>query len=146
MDREEKMWKAYMTLEASMLMPMILGGIVFTLYLGFYLYNVCLLQQVAYTAALRGSLIKEGSNEQIEEYTKNELNELLSSRLLAIKEWEGRVEVSSGKVRIWVSATTCMPFGEWLSSRLGFWEYETNVQATRMDAVSHIRGIRILGG
>ena len=34
-----------MTVEASLVFPMILGGIIFTIYLGIYLYNVSVIKQ-----------------------------------------------------------------------------------------------------
>ena len=82
MDRKERSLQAYITVEATFLMPLILGGIIFIIYLGFYLYNCCLLQQAAYTAALRGSLIEEGRDSEIRQWTEEELNRLLEQRLL----------------------------------------------------------------
>ena len=88
MDKRKKVWKGYLAVEASLIMPLLISAIIFTLYLGFYLYNVCILHQVAYTAALRGSLVKEGSNAQIEEFTDGQLKELVEGRLLAVKTME----------------------------------------------------------
>ena len=56
--------KAYMTIEAALIFPIILGGIVFTIYLGFYLYNASVIKQVSYIAALRGSQLTESASVQ----------------------------------------------------------------------------------
>jgi hypothetical protein len=39
-NKEQRVTDGYLTTEAAMVMPLLLAGIVFTLYLGFYLYNV----------------------------------------------------------------------------------------------------------
>ncbi len=134
-----------MTVEASLVMPLLFLAIIFTLYLGFYLYNVCILHQVAYTAALRGSLVKEGSNAQIEEFTYSQLEELVEGRLLAVKTRESRVQVSWNKVRVGLSMTVNVPFSGWISEKIGLWTFQTEAEAERLEPVSIIRGIRILG-
>ena len=64
MFKKEK--SAYITLETSLVLPLILGGIIFVLYIGFYLYNFATVKQVAYIAALRGSQTKDVSSAEIE--------------------------------------------------------------------------------
>lgn len=145
MDKKERSLQAYMTVEATFLMPMILGGIIFIIYLGFYLYNCCLLQQAAYTAALRGSLLEERSNSEIRQWTGEELDRLLEQRLLAWKEWGSHVEVSAAEVKVRVWAEGGIPFRGFLSSQIGFWEYETSADAKRLDPVFYIRTLRNIG-
>ena len=43
MDKMKKMYDAYMTLEASFIMPLAVFLIAALMYLSFYLYTVCLL-------------------------------------------------------------------------------------------------------
>ena len=59
-----------MTVEASVVFPMILGGIIVTIYLGIYLYNISVMKQAAYIAALRGSQLITVSSSEKEEYVK----------------------------------------------------------------------------
>lgn len=137
---------AYMTAEASLIMPLILLGMVFTLFLGFYLYNVCILRQAAYTAALRGSLVKEGNTAQIEEYTKEQLEELIGDRLLAVESMECQVEVSLTRVKVRVSLQTYSPLTALVFEQASLWKFEAETVAKRLDIVSFIRGIRMVGG
>jgi len=60
--------KAYMTIEASLIIPVIVGGIIFVLYLGIFLYNSGTIKQTAYIAALRGSQMKNMSQKEMETY------------------------------------------------------------------------------
>ena len=139
-----KYWNGYMTIEASMLMPVVTILIVFMLYLGFYLYNVCLLQQTAYTAALRGSLLKKGSREQVRQYTQAQLKELIGERLLAISDLEQEVQVTLTKVNVSLTMSIKVPFVHLVSEHVSLWNYQAKVSVKRIDPVSIIRGIRKL--
>ena len=75
--------QAYMTVEASLVLPTIIGGIIFILYLGIFLYNYCTINQTAYIAALRGSQIKNVSTDEIDNYVKKQIDELLFQQILA---------------------------------------------------------------
>ena len=52
---------AYMTVEASFVIPMALCLIVLTIYLSFYMYNKCVLTQDCARAAIRNAAMKEGN-------------------------------------------------------------------------------------
>ena len=45
----------YFTVEAALLLPFVMMSIVFMIFLSFYCYDRCILEQCAYAAALRGS-------------------------------------------------------------------------------------------
>ncbi|MBQ9990866.1 MAG: pilus assembly protein [Lachnospiraceae bacterium] len=145
MGRKEGRKNAYMTVEASLIMPLVLLGIVFILFLGFYLYNVCILRQVAYTAALRGSLLTEGSNAEIEEYTEEQLMELVGNRLIAVEDMEYQVEVSLTKVKVKIFLQTYSPLTDLFFEKASLWKFEDEAVAKRLDMVSFIRGIRMVG-
>ncbi len=58
--KEGRQWKgAYMTVEASLLMPMVLCLFVILIYVSFYLYDRCVFQQDAYILCLRESIQKD---------------------------------------------------------------------------------------
>ena len=129
-----------------MIIPLLILAVVFIIFLGFYLYNTCILHQVAYTAALRGSLVKEGNNAQIEAYTHRELEKLIEGRLLAVKGWEGQVRVSGSRVKVELSMDVYIPVGGWLLEKTGLWVFQTNAEARRLEPVSIIRTIRAFTG
>lgn len=133
---------AYMTVESSMIMPVMVVGIVFTIYIGFFLYNVCVIHQTAYLAALRGSRQQELNQEQIEQYTLNQLNQLIRNRLIATKKTEKNVRVSARSVIVSISITINMPFSGFLTEKLGIWKYSTKAEAVRIHPVKTIRYLR----
>jgi len=134
----------YMTLEAVLLMPMLAAAIVFTIYMGFYVYNVCLAHQNAYLAALRGSLIEEASLGEVETYTLSELEELTKERWLSAEHVTKEVSVSLSRVTVSVAVVMRMPFSGWLSEELRLWKIEGTATAARIYPVTILRGIRKL--
>lgn len=56
---------AYFTLEACVIMPFVFGVVVFIMYVGFYSYDQCLLRQDVYRLHIRGSQVKNASNEDV---------------------------------------------------------------------------------
>ena len=133
---------AYFTVEASMLMPFILGGIIFVIYLGIYLYNVCTLKQVSYIAALRGSQFKTASNEEIKSYTEQQLNQLLDHQVLAKEKLETKIHVTNSKVKVKITTKITTPFVEFISKAIDFWKIENEAEANRLNPVDIIRNVR----
>ena len=140
MYKKEK--NAYFTVEASMLIPLVLGGIIFVIYLGIYLYNVYTLGQISYIAALRGSLLKNASDEEIKSYTENQLNQLLEYQILAKEKLEIRVYTMKGKVKVHISTNMILPFAEFISKTIDFWKIEKEAEANRLNPVDIIRNVR----
>lgn len=56
---------AYMTVEATLIVPFVMYISIFLLYLGFFQYDRCLIRQDAYRAALYGSSIYRGDNGKV---------------------------------------------------------------------------------
>ena len=138
----KKETNAYFTVEASMLIPLILGVIIFVIYFGIYLYNVCTLKQSSYTAALRGSQMKNASNEEIKGYTQQQLNQLVEQQILAKEKLETRIYVTGNKVKVHTSTNITMPFAGFISKAVDFWKIENEAEASRIDPVDIIRNVR----
>ena len=133
---------AYFTVEASMLIPLILGGIIFVIYLGIYLYDVCTLKQVSYIAALRGSQLKNVSGEEIKGYTEQQLNKLLEHQILAKEKSDTQINITNSKVKVKVTTKITMPFSEFILKTIGFWKIENKAEANRLNPVDIIRNVR----
>ena len=140
----KKRKNAYMTVEASLIMPIILGGIVFTIYLGIYLYNVCAIRQAAYIAALRGSQLRNASSSEIEVYVEQELEKLLSGQILAKNKIGKEIKVSLHKIKVEINTDMKALFTGFISSKTGFWTVEIEAEANRVNPVDIIRNVRKL--
>lgn len=132
----------YMTIEASMIIPMIIMGIIFVIYVGFYLYDVSVIRQISYVAAMRAGQQKDFTEKEMRQYAKKQLKELLEERLLAVETWEEEIEVNFRKVRISVTAKVRMPFSGFATYKFGLWRISSTAEVTRVDPVKMIRIMR----
>lgn len=137
---------AYMTIEATLIMPLIVGGVIFILYLGFYLYNACTVKQTAYIAALRGSRIKKGSSAEIEDYVVKQVDELLQNQMLAREDIHKEIRISMGRINVKITTEIKMPFAGFLSSKVNMWKIEGQAWANRVDTIEIIREARKING
>ena len=138
----EKEKNAYFTVEASLVIPFILGGIIFIIYLGIYLYNVCTLKQVSYIAALRGSQLKTVSGEEMKQYTEQQLSQLSEHQILAKEELETKINVTNSKVKVRITTKVTMLFADFISKTVGDWNIENEAEANRLNPVDIIRNVR----
>ena len=138
--------KAYMTVEASLLMPVILGGIIFTIFSGLYLYNVVTIKQAAYIAALRGSQVRGKSKDVIDAYVEQELENMLCGRILAGENSEIKIKVSSHKVSVQIRFVMNMPLFQEIFSKTNLWIMEGKAEAELINPVEIIRNVRKING
>ena len=134
--------KAYMTVEASLLLPMILGGIIFIIFLGFYLYNAVTVKQAVYIAALRGSQVKEESRDAIESYVEQELEKMLCNRILSGENMEIKTKVSDHKVHVEMGLVTNISLSQEIDSKINFGTIRSKAEASRINPVDIIRSVR----
>ncbi len=138
--------KAYMTLEASMVLPVVLWVIVVTVYLLFLQYDRCLWQQELETVALRGSTgsgyLGTSAGSALREMERYE-NEMTVDELPA---WEGEtIDLSAGIGSVTVSGTGYVrfPFAVPERSRIGSrWRVTIRVREHLPDPVFFIRSCR----
>jgi len=141
--KKQRWENGYMTMEASFLIPMVLIIIALVMLLTFYLYSVCFLNQAAYIAALRGSLVMDGN---ALETTEKELSYLLENRLLRVGEISSEVTASAFSVKVRLEAETSLPLTDILPIRETVWEIEAMKEAKIRNAAAYIRLIRNMGG
>ena len=87
------------TIEATLLMPFIIGVLVFIIYMAFYTHDRAVLTKCAYVAALRGSQILTGDADTRFEAEEQAVS-LLSGRLLGRWEIKPEIHVSLQKVEV----------------------------------------------
>lgn len=71
---------AYYTVEASFVIPMAIGTIVFILYAAFYLYGRCILSQDCYILSFRASKVTEEMNMSEEQFVSKRQSEQFGNR------------------------------------------------------------------
>lgn len=71
----------YMTLEASFIIPFAFMCFILIILYTFYLYNHMVVYQSCYLSALRGSQLKNTTNDAVKEYIDEELRKLLNNQV-----------------------------------------------------------------
>lgn len=97
MKRKRKYLEAYLTVEASYLLPISIVITCFTIIYIFFLYNCVVTYQACYISALRGSQMMDASKGQIEESVNRFATELLENQ---IYDYSINVEVEVGLLSI----------------------------------------------
>lgn len=140
-----KKFDAYFSLEASLLLPLIILGIWLIILTGFYLYNIHCIHQIASIGALRGAGMKRESREEIKQYVEGEIEKMIRERLVMMKEINYQVRVDTQNVEVKVEGTMNFPIFSILRDRLKLWKISTDSRYKRENPVDSIRRMRLVG-
>lgn len=88
--------KASFTAELALLMPLIIGVLLFVIFLAYYMHDRCIIEKACYAASLRGS--QESEPDRIKITAQEALYEVLPERLLGHWELEHQIEVTGQEV------------------------------------------------
>lgn len=125
---------AYFTVEAAMIMPVVLMLIAFMIHLTFYMYNRCVVSQDAYILAFRGSLHCDKEKEEIQQHIVKISDEQYGNKYIGVRSFCDQVTTESKAVMVEV-------FG---NMNLTNWSFEAKAEATRICPVACIRKWRLL--
>lgn len=133
---------AYFTVEAALLLPLITALLFLMIFLAFYSYDRCILEQAAYEAAVRGSVQYLESNEETYEVVKETATKLITDRLFAIDQISCTVSVSANTVSVRYQCNFQMPLGTWIEKIGDEYVFMIDVtrEAPRKSPVERIRG------
>lgn len=138
----KKQQNAYMTLEASLILPVIFAGIIFAIYVGIYFYDISTMKQVAYIGALRGSQLVDASAEEIKLFVEQQMDQLLDSKILIKEDLQKEVKVSHGKIKVKIIINLKIPLMQWIVRDTGLGVIEKEAEAVRVHPVNFIREVR----
>lgn len=132
----------YMTLEASLLMPMTAMLCGFLMLLSFYLYTVTFLNQAAYIAALRGSLARAGRDRGT--VASEEMERILEESVLPVRNLKKEVTATGLEVKVTLEVEISLPFPEIFPLENRVWQIRAEKRVRIRSAVAFIRGMRML--
>lgn len=132
-----------MTIEACILIPIIIMVSLLVIWLGFFLYNKTLLMECAGIAAIRGSQMAEADNETLAAAAAIRAEELLSQKTVAMEIEEIIVSVDYGAVTVKITGVMQIPqaiflFNIYQNDR---WEIYVEQTAERLRTCSILRTI-----
>lgn len=138
---------AYFTVEAALVMPFVMGVVLLTIYLLFFQYDRCLMEQSAGVIALRGCTLQITDRErlvrQLLEDSRKEDKAYIAWRME-----DAKISMIGNKVRVERSGALNFPFQGVLSwDGNDVWESEAAFENRRIRPVNFIRNCRkIMGG
>ncbi|MCM1264286.1 MAG: hypothetical protein NC313_16370 [Butyrivibrio sp.] len=133
---------AYMTLEASFIMPWVIFIFVFLIYISFYSYDKCVLYQDSYALCLRGSIQKE------EGAAVSYINSHMAGQFGRKYFGADRVEASAGQhgneVKVYAECSVRVPFKHFFTMfNADGWHIQTEAKAWEINPTKLIRSFRM---
>ena len=132
------------TIEASLIMPMVLTIFAFLIYLSFFLYNRIEVTADAYICALRGSQMELETAKETYQYMKKESNKLIGGNLLATSKYGEQIEVNGNNVQVTYSVSIQVPGAVIISNIFeeNNWNYSITKKTKKLQPVLFIRKCR----
>ena len=140
-ERKQFLCEGSMTVEAALLLPLLLGTMIFTIYLAVFLYNRCAARSLAGTAAVMAAGMEHESPAQIQKTLDRYLQEGKKHFPMA-GDVTSEVSVSLLNVRVTVNIrqkVTAM----FLPLAKNEAEYKAKETVQRLDPAKYIRTIKI---
>lgn len=103
--------KGSCTVEAAMIMPVVIAAIVIVIYSAFYLHDRTVLNGIAYKAALRGSQAGESDKDLMAAGARNMAVGFMEHRLLAARNVKVTARVEEGAVKVVCDGEFHIPTG-----------------------------------
>ncbi|MBR5408256.1 MAG: pilus assembly protein [Lachnospiraceae bacterium] len=132
------MKKGSLTIELSLIMPVILGLFVVMIFTGFILHDKCIVNKACLSAALRGS--QETDDAKAMDMAGRAISEVIPGRLLCKWTYDTSVDVGEDEVRVSFKGTTGVTgglAGRLLENKNTVHDYECN--AGRLNRADHLR-------
>jgi len=137
---------AYFTVEASLILPMVMLFTVMMIFLSFYSYDRCILEHSAYEAAMRGTSNHFQSASEAEAAAYAAAGRLVEGKLLAMNQFRYDVSVNASKVTVTYYGIVNMPMLTWLKQYISAIDLnlEISKSASRCHQARTIREFRVL--
>ena len=137
---------AYFTVEASLILPIVMLFTTMMIFLAFYSYDRCILGHSAYEAALRGAGCHIKTASEAQALAENAAGSLVEEKLFAIKDFHYSVSADGDSVTVTYYCAVNMPFITWLGEYVSEIDmtFEISRSAKRYRPARTIRDWRIL--
>lgn len=137
--QKRKDYDAYLTVEASFIIPLSFLLIILTLYFGFFCYEKSITLQCSYLASLRGANEWELSGETLKRYVERELYSLLEEKQLYSIENKFIINANIMGVEVILEEYIEVPFASVRGDGIIGWNISSGKKAIRNKPSSYIR-------
>lgn len=138
---------AYLTVEAALILPMVLGVIILVIYLLFFQYDRCLMEQNVGKLALRGCTVQLKDKEEIVARIIAQSRQS-DERFLAWKLGNIAVTIKGNRVYVERDGELEFPFKRFVFWQAdSAWQSQISYECRRIEPVEFIRNCRkVIGG
>lgn len=136
---------AYFTVEAALILPLVMLFTVMMIFLAFYSYDRCLLEHSAYEAALRGTNSHFTTAQEAEEAARKAAAVLAEGKLFAVEHFTYDVMVDADRVTVTYHCIVNMPFVTWLGEYISDIDMTLDISrsAARLKPARTVRDCRL---
>ncbi|MDE5589231.1 MAG: hypothetical protein K2J60_08850 [Acetatifactor sp.] len=131
---------AYFTVEAALVLPLVIGALIFTVFLFIFQYDRCLLEQdINMLAVCAGTATAENS-EALEEIIRKKASEVFMDKYAAWTMNDLQIAVKGSRVSVRGGGYLTLPLPEWNFFRQeNEWEARTLRETLRISPADYIR-------
>lgn len=138
---------AYFTLEAALIFPIVLSVVLLVIYLLFYEYDRCLMEQDMGALSLYGATVQAEDNEARMRLLAARKNALYEEKYIAWNNGEVSMRLEKGKIQVERTGTLLFPFlGMSFWSSDSSWGTTVKYESAVMSPAAMIRNWRRLTG
>ena len=131
---------AYFTVEAALVFPVVISLLLFIIYMLFYQYDRCLLEQDMGAMALWGSLEEADNAGELEEKTRNRMRERYREKYMAWSFTELEAGLEQNRFSAKGAGSLTFPLPGWnIWSGGNIWGVRAEYGYTRLSPVTFIR-------
>ncbi len=139
----EKKVRAYFTVEAAVIIPVVFSVMMLVIYILMFQYNRCLQEQDMGALALKGCSIQAFDKEALMEELQKYSGAIERDKYLVWEQDAGSIILEGGHVRVEQSGKLTFPFGELLGwDGQEEWQVVTIFENQRLAPVSFLRACR----
>jgi hypothetical protein len=136
----------YFTVEAAMVFPIAFAVVLFVMYLLFFQYNRCIMEQDTGIIALRGSSVSAENHEERIRMVSHAMAKLDKGKYVAWNDGETKVRLEKGTIRVSGSGEMEVPF-VLPGVKTNLWQSEAEFRNYIFSPVTFVRNCRkVLGG
>lgn len=131
-----------------MILPIVMLFTVMMIFLAFYSYDRCVMEQSAYEAALRGTSSHFKTASEAESASRTAAARLVEEKLFAMHDFSYDITVDAGSVTVTYHCVVNMPIITWLGEYVPGIDMTLDISrsAKRLRPARTIRDCRVLNG
>ena len=134
---------AYFTVEAALIIPLALGILIFLIFIMFYQYDRCLLEQDIGMVAFWGTTVKAQDNQLLLEEMQNREANIYWEKYILFYPQDLKVSIGNGKVSVEKKGDISILFNSLATvPDLKRWEIATSYNNRRLSPKFMLRSIR----